>query len=287
MSRKARLLVRLTIVSVLVGSLVLTKIPAAPNLYINSLIREINKRVLVWYGYSRGMEALSGGRFVVLFRDGQKREAEMILAAAEGFYPALAEQFGLEIRGPVPVLLYDDRENLNKSFGWPADADTMGVYWAGSIRVLSPDAWIDPAERDYYRVFAELGPMPHEIAHLFVDHLSMGNCPRWFNEGVAQYQEYRLTGFHFGEAGRFPLDRAFSPAELAGFNTLEDQHLAYHQSFSIVAFLVETYGWPAVVSVLKKLGRGATLEEGLNEALGIDLITLDGEWKRWVKHGQE
>ncbi|ACA60690.1 peptidase MA family metallohydrolase [Candidatus Desulforudis audaxviator] len=285
MSRKARLVARLTLVSVLVSSLVLMKIPTVPNLYINSLIREINKRVLVWYSYSRGMDALSGERFIVFYHAGRQREAEMVLTAAEGFYPALAENFGLEIQGPVPVLLYDDRESLNKSFGWPADADTLGVYWAGSIRVLSPDAWINSAdERDYYRVFAELGPMSHEIAHLFVDYLSMGNCPRWFNEGVAQYQEHRLTGFHFGEACSFPLEKAFSLEELAGFDTLEEQNRAYHQSFSIVSFLVETYGWPAVVSVLREFGRGADLEDGLKRVFGIDPNTLDGEWKRWVRY---
>lgn len=284
MSRKTRFATRLTLVFILVSSLVLIKLPAVTNLYINSLIREINKRGLVWY-HSLGMNALAGERFIVFHRDGQQREAEMILDAAEGFYPALAENFVLDIHGSIPVLLYNDRESLNRSFGWPADANTMGVYWAGSIRVLAPYTWIDPGEKqDPYRAFADLGPMAHEITHLFVDHLTRGNCPRWFNEGVAQYQEYLLTGFQFGEARAFPLERAHTFTELASFDFLEDQHLAYHQSFSILVYLVETYGWDAVVQMLEVFGRGVGLEEALERVLDIDLNTMDGEWKAWASY---
>jgi|Deesub1362A_J573_1020465.scaffolds.fasta_scaffold00215_31 hypothetical protein len=288
MSLRIHFLVKLTVVVVLVSSILFTKLPTAATLYINSLIREINKRGLAWY-HSRAMNALDGERFVVFHQDGKQLEARMILDAAEGFYPALAENFGFEIPGPIPVLLYTDREGLNRSFGWPADANTVGVYWAGSIRVLSPDVWIDPEEeeQDYYQAFVDLGPMAHEIVHLFVDYLTRGNCPRWFNEGVAQYQEYLLTGFHFGEARFFPLENAYTFAELADFDSLEDQNLAYHQSFSIMTFLVESYGWPAVIRVLDAFGRGASLEEALEQVLDLDLNTLDGEWKRWVAHMQE
>jgi hypothetical protein len=284
MSRRTHLAVWLTVVFLLVGVL-LIKIPTFANLYINSLIREINKRGLVWY-HARGTNSLGGERFVVFYQDGQQREAAVVLDAAEGFYPVLARNFGFDIQGPVPVLLYAEREALNQSFGWPADANTVGVYWAGSIRVLSPAVWIDPleAEADYDRYFHEMGPMAHEIAHLFVDYLSRGNCPRWFNEGVAQYQEYLLTGFQFGEPRFFPLENAYTLEELQYFDQLEDQNLAYLQCFSLVYFLVEQHGWPVVVRVLEALGRGASLATAMQDELGLDLNTLDGEWKRWAAY---
>lgn len=285
MSRKVRFVARLVVVIVLVSSLLLSKTTATANLHINSLIREVNKRGLVWYN-SWKTNALSGERFVVFYPDGQRREARMVLDAAEGFYPELVRNFGLEIQGSIPVLLYAEQEKLNRKFGWPADSSTVGVYWAGSIRVLSPEVWIEPGE-DYYRTFMDVGPMAHEIGHLFVDHLSRGNCPRWFNEGVVQYQEYLLSGFRFGGACSLPLERAYSFAELARFDALEDQHLAYHQSFSVMVFLVESYGWPAVIRVLEAFGRGAGLEGALELVLGIDLDTLDGEWRRWVACKQE
>ncbi|MDI6710866.1 MAG: hypothetical protein QMC81_07015 [Thermoanaerobacterales bacterium] len=269
----------------LAGWLALATFAAPASLYINSLVREWNKRYVFWQ--TRGAEAVEGEHFTVLHR-GAPDDARLVLAAAEEFYPRVARDLGLEVPDRTPVLLYRDMEALNRSFGWSGNIGTMGVYWAGSIRVLAPETWIagaEAAERE--AVFTHSGPMAHEITHLFVDHLTRGNCPRWFNEGVAQYEEYRLTGFRFAEADAFDPARAFSLEDLGRFDALEDQDRAYHQAFSMVSFLVERNGWEAVRGVLADLGRGRGFDAALKDHTGCDQAALMGAWCEWLATGQE
>lgn len=275
-------LLKLSLVGLLVSVLVLINIPINANLYMNSLIRELNKRVLLWY-FARGMDSLPGERFVVFYEDGRSIDARVVFEAAESFYPQLASDFGVDVGSRTPVRLYADMRDLNRSFGWPLNASTMGVYWAGSIRVLAPEAWIGEGEEQEIRtLFMESGPMAHEIAHLFVDQVTRGNCPRWFNEGVAQYQEYRLTGFNFGEARAFPTQIAYTLTELENFDTLENQNRAYHQSFSMVVFLIEFRGWPAVLEVLTELGAGRSLDEAIVMVTGSNLQQFYRAWQAWI-----
>jgi hypothetical protein len=229
------------------------------------------------------MDSLPGERFVVFYEDGQSTDARVVFEAAESFYPQLASDFGVDVGSRTPVRLYADMRDLNRSFGWPLNASTMGVYWAGSIRVLAPEAWIGEGEEQEIRtLFMESGPMAHEIAHLFVDQVTRGNCPRWFNEGVAQYQEYRLTGFNFGEARAFPTQIAYTLTELENFDTLENQNRAYHQSFSMVVFLIEFRGWPAVLEVLTELGAGRSLDEAIVMVTGSNLQQFYRAWQAWI-----
>jgi len=229
------------------------------------------------------MDSLPGERFVVFYEDGRSTDARVVFEAAESFYPQLASDFGVDVGSRTPVRLYADMRDLNRSFGWPLNASTMGVYWAGSIRVLAPEAWIGEGEEQEIRtLFMESGPMAHEIAHLFVDQVTRGNCPRWFNEGVAQYQEYRLTGFNFGEARAFPTQIAYTLTELENFDTLENQNRAYHQSFSMVVFLIEFRGWPAVLEVLTELGAGRSLDEAIVMVTGSNLQQFYRAWQAWI-----
>lgn len=270
-------------ISLLVGLLVLINIPLKANLYINSLAGDINKRAILWYK-ARSMDSVSGENFVV-FHDGTEtglRDARIVLDAAEGFYPALASAFGVDIGGRTPVILYGDVGDLNRSFGWPANAGTMGVYWAGTIRVLAPGAWIAAEEEKEVRArYIETGPMAHEITHLFVDRIARGNCPRWFNEGVAQYWEYRLTGFNFGAAGSFPAGPAYTLCELDNFDAL-DQNRAYRQSYSMVTYFAETGGRPAVLEVLSGLGAGKHLDEVMTDVTGSGVGEFYRNWRLWI-----
>jgi len=281
---------RLTLVKAVTGCLLvvwlaLTAFAAPASLYINSLVREWNKRYILWQ--TRGAEALTGEHFTVLHR-GAADDARLVLAAAEEFYPRVARDLGTEVPGRTPVLLYRDMEALNRSFGWSGNVGTMGVYWGGSIRILAPGSWIGGTgaeEREV--VFMRSGPMAHEITHLFVDYMTRGNCPRWFNEGVAQYEEYRITGFRFAEAEAFDPAQAYTLDDLARFDALEDQDRAYHQAFSMVFWLAERQGWDAVRGVLADLGRGRGFDTALGDNTGYSPEALMNAWRASLAGVQE
>lgn len=268
----------------LVSGLILAVCTISASPYIHSLVRECNKRYVMWQ--VRDVPGTEGEHFAVYYQGGRS-EAGLVLDVAEGFYPQVARDLKADVPGVTPVLVYQDMHALNRSFGWSGNVGTMGVYWAGNIRVLAPSSWISaasPAERK--DVFIHSGPMAHEITHLFVDQLTGGKCPRWFNEGVAQYEEYRLTGFCFAQAALFDPAQAFTYEELAQFDALQEQNLAYHQTFSMVYFLVENKGWDAVRGVLAELGQGRSFGDALREHTGYDETALMDTWRDWLSTGQ-
>ena len=55
--------------------------------------------------------------------------------------------------------------------------------------------------------------------------------------------------------------------------------LAYAQSYSLVEYLVDVYGWDRMRRMLALFAEGATSEGPIQSVYGVDLDTLDSEWR--------
>lgn len=246
-----------------------------------SIYREASRVVLL--AQTRDMSSIESRHFVLRYEDEDSVYADMILESSEQFYEVLAPKYNIDKKSKIPVIVYSSREKLNASFGWPASESAMGVYWAGSIRVLSPSLWAggeDPAE--VKEIFISSGPMAHEITHLAVDYVSGGSCPRWLTEGMAQYEEYELTGFRFG-GEEYLREREFYPLESmdSEFDTLPDQALAYWQSLLAVEYIISVYGQDSLFAILEQLNRGYTVDSALENTLGKNFSNFQSSYREW------
>lgn len=220
---------------------------------------------------TREMYSLSGEHFEVRYCPEDKAYARLVLETCERFYGPVGEFFSFTLPGRVPVIIHPSKSSLNAAFGWPDGEKAIGVYWAGVIRVLSPREWIGfEGEEETREKFVQSGPVAHELAHLAVDYMTRGNVPRWLNEGLAQYVDYRLTGFRFvqGKLSRPPYDLREMDRQ---FDLLEDQELAYRQSLAAVEYLVGVYGEESLHKILAALGQGETVDAALRQAVGETL----------------
>lgn len=263
----------------------IVKLPASARFYGYAVIRELVKLHTV-IG-TLNMEKATSSHFYVKFNPGDRADAEMVLDTAERFYYPVINDFGFTPRGRIPLIIYSSREELNRSFGWQSNESAMGVYWAGTIRVLSPRAWVDEQEPALIKeAFVFSGPMAHELAHLAVDYLTGGNYPRWFTEGVAQYEEYKLTGFEMAYDGDPVNQFLYSMDSLAAdFDKLPDQSLAYRESFAAVRYLVYRYGEKSLFELIKVLGRGEDFNQALKMVIGTDRHNFEYQWQKWYLSG--
>jgi hypothetical protein len=234
---------------------------------------------------TRHMHTLSGGRFVVRYEPADAGGARLVLKAAQRFYPQIARDFHFTTGDPILLVVYPSRESLNASFGWPASESAMGVYWAGVIRVLSPRAWIDARDpREVEEIFLSSGPVAHELTHLVVDYLTRGNVPRWLTEGIAQYEEYKLTGFRFAQIQDLTGFELYDFKVMdRKFDELPDQTLAYGQSLAAVEYLVEEYGVESLHRILTVLGQGRDINEALEKVTGRDVDGFASGFKLWIE----
>jgi hypothetical protein len=65
----------------------------------------------------------------------------------------------------------------------------------------------------------------------------------------------------------------------------EEAGFSYPLALSLVRFLEEERGFHALLDVLERLGRGASLEQGLTEVYGDGYVPLCRRWAERVREG--
>jgi hypothetical protein len=279
------LLLTVKIASLLVAVLVMlaSGLPGLIRGQAYAVFREVSRAGILWR--TSDMNSQESRHFVARYQPEDSKYAQMVLDTAENFYAPVTGRFNYASRHKIPVIIYPTGTELNASFGWSASESAMGVYWAGTIKVLSPAAWVMDKEPSGVRqTFMNSGPMAHELTHLVVDYATGGNCPRWLTEGLAQYQEYRLTGFRF-DTSLPPISELYPLARLdEDFDSMENQSMAYLESLSAVEYIVAVYGEGALDRIIQGLGRGRPISRVLQDTINADLLQFEQNWHSWLNN---
>ncbi|HZJ76081.1 MAG TPA: hypothetical protein VFC70_00095, partial [Oscillospiraceae bacterium] len=136
----------------------------------------------------------------------------------------------------------------------------MGVYYGNSVHILNPEFWAEGEDKLEY-MFYNQGPMLHELAHLFTDHVGNGNFPMWFTEGVSLYLEYMVDDYEWGKDVVFTGTDTYTIEELSGNFYNLNQHKAYTKSFRLVKNMVDNHGLDKLIDTINLLGKGHNMKE--------------------------
>lgn len=203
-----------------------------------------------------------------------------LAARARAFLPDLERDLGVELAGPVLMVLvppdptpYPAVARLNAAAPPWAAGFVLGGRRVGAIRI---------AEAGRYP-FGDAGAvLAHEVTHVLIEDAAGPGLPRWFAEGVST-REQRAWSFRDALVysssllvGPLPelraLDRAFAGSE-------SEARLAYAASFDFVSWSVDEYGPGTVRRVLRE-ARGASFEEAWRAATGVGLARSEAQWRR-------
>ncbi|MEA1961522.1 MAG: peptidase MA family metallohydrolase [Bacillota bacterium] len=206
----------------------------------------------------------------------------LVEESAEEAYQSVTEFMGREPKIKTAIVVFPDSSTLAKSFGWDKDEKAMGVYWGGTIRILSPREWLaDSSDKEQ---FIKEGPMVHEFAHLLVDDMTKGNYNRWWTEGIAQFVEKQITGFEFEEPFLGEKQKSYYSLQELGKNFDQvDQRIAYWQSLKLVEFLVSQYGEENIYSILQYLGTGNSMEQAVALSLNTDYQSFEMAYYNYLE----
>ena len=266
-------------VAVLVAAAIFFLIPLRFSMLIYPLVRQAAQAKMEYE--TRNFTGLETQHFVVRYQDGDQDMAQMVIQAAEQSYEPVTTMLGYSPRAKTLLVMYPDRSELRKAFGWSGDESAMGVYWGGVIQVLSPRDWMKTAVSA--DEFARSGPMTHEFTHLVFDHMTNGNYPRWFTEGLAQYAEYRINGYEWLTSTNSLSHRLYSLAELDGqFDELPNQSLAYRESFAAVRYIAEVHGDGALRQIIDQLRAGRKLQQAVTAVLTMSYPEYEQAWQKWA-----
>ncbi|MBI4597961.1 MAG: tetratricopeptide repeat protein [Candidatus Omnitrophica bacterium] len=206
----------------------------------------------------------------------------------------LQSPVGFDIRDA----LLDARRRIGLDFAcWPKHKIIVLIYSAESFRQLRRDTpeWVGGQFDGKIRVPLPSAQLPsttvrqivfHEYTHAVIAELTGVRCPRWLNEGLAEYE-----GRQEGVKSLHALSRAHSAQQLIPLTELserfsttqsEDAALVYDQSYSLAAYLLDRYGWWRIRRLLKALGEGQSLDAALTDVCHVTLAKLEGHWRAWL-----
>lgn len=163
---------------------------------------------------------------------------------------------------------------VKSSSGVVAHASSSGTslpQWAvacydnGSIR-LTYRPYSDSSIGVLYAV------LRHEWTHLLVDLLTEGRCPKWLDEGLAQFMARPLMRSEKTLLHQASRDRHFLPLHILQkpFRDLpsKQRRLAYLQSYAITKYLIQQFSVSALCDVLKRLGDEKLTDIAFQETFG-------------------
>jgi hypothetical protein len=232
-----------------------------------------------WLDDIHPWETLSRGLLHVHYYGLDQAFAQRMLDAGLEGISRNANDAGLTTEDPVDIYVYPNYEDLR-------DAILYEPSWVGG-RAFSEQNIVIMGTSGTDSGWEE-ATIIHELTHVLVGHFTfscLGDIPQWLSEGLAVYSEGPLDPQFQG-----PLDRAIendtllSVRSISGsFSEISDKaDLSYAQSFSLVNFLIETYGQDKMTELLIDLRDGLTLDEALQQTYGFNVDGLEDAWRQAI-----
>ena len=207
----------------------------------------------------------------------------------------LEHPIGFDIRDA----LLDARRSVGADFAyWPKHKLVVLIYsaknfhqlqqetpeWAGGqfdgkIRVPLPSAQLSQATVRQI--------LFHEYTHAVIFDLTNDKCPRWLNEGLAEYEgRTQLAGSLKRLQSAFDGQQLIPWQELSGHFSptapVQEVAAAYEQAYSISVYLVKRCGFWRVRRLLKAIGDGQSWETALADTLHMKLAKIEADWRNWL-----
>lgn len=200
---------------------------------------------------------------------------ELMNACREGLV-GLTEKIGAYSERPIKIYVYARSSDLRGAMVFSQEW-TGGVAFVdfGIIAIAIPPGALEWGKR----------AVVHELTHLVVRQATFGpygQLPVWLEEGLATYNEGKLDATR-----RVQLRAAALKGELISVRSLcspfsaytEKARLSYDQSYSLVEYLLSSYGHRKMLDLLTALKEGSTYDEALIKVYGFDIDGLDTLWR--------
>jgi tetratricopeptide (TPR) repeat protein len=232
-----------------------------------------------------GFETLTRGKLVVRMTP---REAALygdrVLALLERADRLLREKYQVTLEEPVTIEIFPDQTDFAvRTFGMPHNPGFLGVCFGNVVTANSPAAQSSPVNWE--------AVLWHEFAHVITLNLTRNKMPRWLSEGLSVHEEREANpswGQHMNPRYReMILGDDLTPVgqlSAAFLSPPSPLHLqfAYYQSSLVVEFIIERFGWEAMLHILRDLGDGTPINDAL-AAHTLPIPTLESEFKSYAR----
>jgi len=199
----------------------------------------------------------------------------------ERAFADMVKRYGMTPKTPVTLELYPDKEAYAvRTVGLP-DVAALGVCFGQVITAMSPMT----GDLNWGMV------LWHELGHVFAIQLSNSRVPRWFTEGLSEY-ETLIARPEWRRENDADLYGAMANGTLPSIGDLNSEFMqpdanavvvAYFLSAVTIEWLAQTYGFPKLVEALELYGKGQETPEVLKAITGKTIAQLDADFRKYLE----
>ena len=219
-------------------------------------------------------ESLTIGSLTVLYHDISERRVAQAAQQVASRIEEIKPVFGVEDVHTMKAVILNGSREARRAFPLVSEASRRGHYFAGFAF-------------DEYDLFLMQGldtdTMIHEATHLLVHQAAesaLARVPAWLNEGLAMQFEDRSIVRSATVRGAARSGRLLSLKNMGSVpGRSRDISLFYAQAWSVVDYMIDTYGTERIPVLLGTLNMGKRIDEALPLAYGLSVEELDEEWR--------
>ncbi len=198
----------------------------------------------------------------------------------ERAFADMVKRYGFTPKTPVTLELYADKTDYAVRTAGLPDIAALGVCFGQVITAMSPET----GDINWGMV------LWHELGHVFAIQLSHSRVPRWFTEGLSEY-ETLIVRPEWRRENDADLYGAVANGTLPSIGNLNSEFMqpdtsavvvAYYQSAVTIEYLAQTYGFPKIVEALKLYGQGKENAEVLRAITGKSIAELDRDFRKYL-----
>ena len=234
------------------------------------------QKSITWLDSTHDWQTVTSGLINLHWYSGDQAFAQDLLNAALAGLELLKNDAGLQPDQPINLYIYANTTDMQAAILYEPSWTGGMAFPEHNIVIIG----ISPQDLEWGR-----STITHELTHVLVGHFTfscLSDVPTWLNEGLAVYSEGGLD-----TQSKNQLDQAISSDQLLTVRSLSGPfsevpskaYLSYSESYSIVNFLIKTYGQDKMNSLLIALRDGATVDDALQGVYGFNIEGLEDAWR--------
>jgi hypothetical protein len=241
---------------------------------------ESDSATITWLDDRFDWDSLSGEYVEVFGYETSDDFLEDILETAEQSARDLIALYQPESILPIRIWVYETGEDYAGTQAANSEQWAAGSAYPDLqvIHAVIPDG----SESEMVRI------VPHEISHqiLHMATLNPFNAPAtWIDEGLAVIAQDGAEDLYDSL-----VESAYTDEELLSMQGLisafpfdpSEARMAYAQSYSLVSFILESWGQDGITAIITEYAQTNSHDEVLEEALGVNLADLEQLWLTWL-----
>ena len=223
--------------------------------------------------------SLTEGKVTIYWYEGEESFAQELMATAQQALTKLAEDTGAYLEREAKLYIYANPQDLRGAMIYPQEWTGGAAFTRYGIIAIG----IAPNTLNWGK-----RAIAHELAHLVIHQMTLNpynDLPIWLDEGLAMYTEGALAPEYTA-----CLNRAIAENSLISVRSLSspfsayaaESLLSYAQSYSLVEFLISSYGQDKMLELLLTFKQGSGYDAALEEVYGFNMDELDALWQDYV-----